>query len=126
MQRTMFSRSLTSSLEDFAHNISVQGNTWAYWSSRFTVNSTDDVSGNSCIIFKRSVSSPSHGIVYPVFFQLTAGETAEFRRLREVVGVVSGDSRSLTVYLWLAARNKLDEFINKWRGIENDPAVQSS
>jgi hypothetical protein len=112
MQNTVFSRSLSGSLESFSREaILPDGRPWSSVVRYISFNLNE----HSNWVVK--ISSSYRNIK---FFELDAQETALANSLMNSLSCVYGSPRQMGFYFWLVISNRVKEFINAYEGaIEN-------
>lgn len=113
MERTIFSRGLTSQMEGW-NQIRIGSSNWHAMMRRCSIKHAE-VEPVARVMFTpdpyRTASTP--------IFQLTEEQTREYNSRVDALGVITGAPRHLALYLTLLSHNLLDNFINSYTGALN-------
>lgn len=114
MMRSIFTRSLCSSLEGWEFDVRVEGRHWQNWTNWIRVDSIED---GVRFVHQRNDRRTT-------LITLTGDDLQLYKRLRDNAGLLSSEATRAALYLCLVTRNKLNDFINAIKGAENAATTQ--
>lgn len=114
MIRSIFTRSLCSSLEGWEFDVRVEGRNWHNWTNWIRV---DNVEEGIRFVNQRNDRRTT-------LITLTGDDMLLYKRLRDNMGTLSSEATRAALYLCLVKLNKLKDFINAIKGAENAATTQ--
>lgn len=114
MMRSIFTRSLCSSIEGWEFDVRVEGRHWQNWTNFIRVESTDD---GIKFLWQRNDRRAT-------LVHLTGDDAQLYKRLRDNMGLLTSEATRAALYLCLVTTNKLNGFINAIKGAENATTTQ--
>ena len=114
MIRTIFSRNLSNSIEDWSQQVRIpSGQTFYSWQSKYLAITSSSSRGELQVLFRRNEK---------VLLTIPYTDNSEIRRIKDAVSVIYGSPTWLAVYIWLVKNNQLNNLVNLVKGEINAPA----